>query len=409
MHVLRLCSSFEAPPTALTGAGVRFNPVGGVQNHTAQLTRALDRRGVEQTVVTSRPPTARHVERVGRAARVIRLGLPTPRWRQLYALPAAAVVPVAGRGADVVHVHVTIDLGIVPIAVATARLHGLPLVITIHASLRHTLLVEDRRTARIRALGGGLESWVARRADAVITLTPRLAALLASDGVPADRLHVISSGVTPEEFAGPFADPLPGVARPRVLYVGRLEPEKDVATLVRAFGMLRAPGARLVLVGDGSQRAPLRRLADELGLGPRVTMPGYVPHDRVPAFLAHADALVLPSRFEELGSVLLEGMHMGVPVVASDTGGITAAVGHEQAGLLVPPEQPARFAAALERVLGDPALARRLGEEGRRRTRAVDWNHLAGRTLDVYEAVAGGKAGRHEDAGPSRPPHARRA
>jgi starch synthase len=75
-------------------------------------------------------------------------------------------------------------------------------------------------------------------------------------------------------------------------------------------------------------------------------------------------------------------------VVASDTGGITRAVGHEEAGLLVPPGDAAGFAAALDRVLGDPGLAARLGAEGRRRTRAVDWDALAGRVLSLYESVA---------------------
>jgi len=389
MKVVRLSSSFEPPATALTPAGVRFNPVGGVQNHTAQLTRALDRRGVRQVVVTSRPPTAPLLQEMGRA-RIVRVGLlPTRRWRGLYALPAAGVVPVVARDADVLHAHVTIDLGLVPIAVATARLHRLPLVVTLHASLRHTLLVEDRRTERIRTYGGGVEGWATRRAAAVITLTPRLAALLGEDGVAPERVHVIPSGVTPAEFAGPFADPLPGVPRPRVAYLGRLEGEKDVATLLRAFARLARADAQLVLVGDGAERPHLEALARELGVRARTHLAGFVPHEEVPAFLAHADVLVLPSRFEELGSALLEGMHMGVPIVASDTGGITGAVGHEEAGLLVAPGDVAGFAAALDRVLGDEALAARLGAQGRARTRAVDWDVLAGRVLEVYESVAG--------------------
>ncbi len=387
MKVVRLSSSFEPPASALTADGVRFNPIGGVQNHTAQLTRALDRRGVRQVVVTSRPPTAPRRQRMGRA-RIIRLGFPIPRWRGLYALPAAGVVPVVARDADVVHAHVTIDLGLVPIAVATARLHRLPLVVTLHASLRHTLLVEDRRTERIRAYGGAVEGWATRNAAAVITLTPRLAALLGDDGVAPERVHVISSGVTAAEFAGPFADPVPELPRPRVMYLGRLEGEKDVATLVRALAQLERTDARLMLVGDGAERPHLEALARTLGVSDRVHLAGFVAHEEVPAFLAHADVLVLPSRFEELGSALLEGMHMGVPIVASDTGGITRAVGHDEAGLLVAPGDVAGFARALNRVLGDPELAARLGAEGRRRTQAADWDALAGRVLAVYESVA---------------------
>ena len=72
IRVLRLCSVFEPPPSALVGKGVKFDPIGGMQNHTAELTRALDRRGVVQTVVTTRPPTAPHLQLSLEELRVVR-------------------------------------------------------------------------------------------------------------------------------------------------------------------------------------------------------------------------------------------------------------------------------------------------------------------------------------------------
>src|SRR5215217_743904 len=100
IRMLRLCSVFEPPPSALLGRGVRFDPVGGMQNHTAELTRALDRRGVLQTVLTTRPPTAPYFQRLGDHARVIRLGLPVRRFRQLYAPQAAILAPIVAARAD---------------------------------------------------------------------------------------------------------------------------------------------------------------------------------------------------------------------------------------------------------------------------------------------------------------------
>jgi glycogen synthase len=85
LRVPRLCSVFEPPASALHGRGARFDPIGGMQDHTAVLTRALGRRAVDQVVVTTRPPTARWVERLGPRTTVIRVGLPTPRLRRLYA------------------------------------------------------------------------------------------------------------------------------------------------------------------------------------------------------------------------------------------------------------------------------------------------------------------------------------
>jgi glycogen synthase len=114
IRVLRLCSVFEPPPSALVGRGVKFDPIGGMQNHTAELTRALDRRGVVQTVLTTRPPTAPYFQRLGDHARVIRLGLPIRRFRQLYGPQAAIIVPILAARAYVVHVHLGEDLAVLP-------------------------------------------------------------------------------------------------------------------------------------------------------------------------------------------------------------------------------------------------------------------------------------------------------
>src|SRR5215218_2907042 len=124
IRVLRLCSVFEPPPTALVGRGVKFDPIGGMQNHTAELTRALDRRGVVQTVLTTRPPTAPYFQHLGDHARVIRVGLPVRRFRQLYG-PQAVVAPILATRADVVHVHLGEDLAVLPLGTVAARLHHL--------------------------------------------------------------------------------------------------------------------------------------------------------------------------------------------------------------------------------------------------------------------------------------------
>src|SRR5215203_5896065 len=322
IRVLRLCSVFEPPPSVLVGRGVRFGPVGGMQNHTAELTRALDRRGVLQTVLTTRPPTAPHLHCLGDHARVIRLGLPVRRFRQLYAPQAAVLAPILAARADVVHVHLGEDLAVLPVGAAAARLHRLPLVLTVHTSLRHTLAVGDLRSVVLKTLGGPIECWGEHSAEAVLAITPRLFRLLVSDGVEKDRVHLIPPGVNPSLFEGPFEDPFSGVGRPRVLFVGRLAPQKGVRALVAAAALIENPSARVLLVGDGPEREALEREAERIGVGDRVRFLGFFAHDRLPAAMAHADLLVLPSVYEELGTVLLEAMSAGLPIVASRTGGI---------------------------------------------------------------------------------------
>jgi len=387
LRVVRLCSVFEVPAAALDGRGARFDPVGGMQNHTGCLTRALDGRAVRQDVVTSRRPGAPRRERLGRAATVHRLGLPIRTARQLYAPFAAGELARLCRDADLLHAHLGEDLAVVPLAVTAARRAQIPLVLTVHMSLAHTLDCPGLRARVLRAAGGRLERAGVRHADAVIALTRRLANVLEAPGTPHGRVHVIPSGVVPAEFAAAGRpDPLAGLPRPRVVFVGRLAEQKGVDTLLEAAA--RLPDAAVGIVGDGPLRDALERQAAALGLGERVTFTGFRPHEDVPAVLAGADVLVVPSRYEELGTVLLEGMQAGVPIVASDVGGIGEALG--SAGLLVPPGEPDALAAAVDAVLRDPALAARLRAAGRERAGRFDWSVLAARVHGVYESVLGG-------------------
>ncbi len=389
LRIARLCSVFEPPPGAERGRGVRFDPIGGMQNHTACLTRALDGLGVEQAVVTTRPPGAERHQRVGRAAAVRRVGLPVPWMRQGWAPLSVAPLWAAAAGADLIHAHLGEDLAVLPLARAAARRRGVPLVATVHLSLQHTFSGGGPRDRALQRLGGRVERSGLAAADAVIALTPRLAELLVDGGVAAERVHVIPSGVEPRLFRA-AEDPL-GAARPgpRVVYVGRLARQKGVATLVRAAAELRTPGLRVDIVGDGPLRGELEALARRLGVTDRVHFHGFVAHDHVPGVLGGADVVVLPSVYEELGSVLLEALQAGAPIVASDVGGIPFAVG--DAALLVPPSQPAPLAAAIDRVLQEDGLALRLSALARERAVRFDWGALGREVLDVYRSALGAR------------------
>jgi glycogen(starch) synthase len=215
-----------------------------------------------------------------------------------------------------------------------------------------------------------------------------------AEGTPPERVHVIPSGVRAELFDAAQeaaeetpgnAAPVPDVLGPVVLFLGRLHRQKGVDVLLRAFTSM--PGVTLVLAGDGPERGRLERLAHELGLRSRVRFLGFVPHDRVPGLLRSSDVLVMPSRYEELGTAMVEGMYAGLPVVASDTGGVPELVEHDGSGLLVPPGQAAPLADALNRLLKDQDLSRRFGSRGRTLAQSYRWEALAGKVLDVYRGV----------------------
>jgi glycosyltransferase involved in cell wall biosynthesis len=387
LHVLRVTSVFE-PWDGAPGAGsVRFDPVGGMQTHTGELTRALDSLGVTQTVVTTRPPGAPRTTAFAARTTVVRLGLPISRFRQFYAVPAARLVPRLAACADLVHAHLGEDIAVVPLALAAVRRHGLPLVLTVHCSVRYTLAVHDVRSAALKTVGGWCEQRGEQRADRIIALSPRLAGILTTHGVPADRVRVIPSGVRPALFAAPGrADPLAGLPRPRVVFLGRLHEQKNVDLLLHAAARLRHP-AHVVIAGDGPERQHLEELHRRLGLAGRVTFLGFVDHEAVPALLRGADMLVMPSRYEELGTAMVEAMWSGVPVVATRTGGIPDLVQDGVSGRLVEPGDVDGLTRAVDDLLADPDLRRRLGERGRHRTADFRWDRLALRVLDVYRSA----------------------
>jgi glycosyltransferase involved in cell wall biosynthesis len=152
--------------------------------------------------------------------------------------------------------------------------------------------------------------------------------------------------------------------------VANLRPVKDQATLLRAAGLLqpRWPGLRVVLVGDGESREPLQRLARELGIDRQIVFAGR--RAQSPNLNHLFDISVLCSRREGFPNSVLEAMAAGKPVVATDVGGVADAVDDGTTGLLVPPGDHQRLAAALEALLNDSIRARRMGELGRERAQA---------------------------------------
>jgi glycosyltransferase involved in cell wall biosynthesis len=398
LRVFRLCSVFEPPASSIGGRGARFDPVGGMQDHTASLTRELDRRGVVQVVLTARPPMAPAFERIAPRATVVRVALPVRRFRRLYSVPAAVLAPLLGRHADLVHVHLGEDLAILPLAALAAAPHRLPIVLTVHCSLAHTVRVSDARTAVLRTLGGWIERQGERRAAATIVYTSLLADRLARDpGCPA--AHVMRRGVDCRLFAGHGgADPFPELrGRPRVVFVGRLVRSKGVHVLLEAASRMRTPGVQIVLVGDGPERARVERQAEQLDVADRVHVTGFVEHHRIPDVLATADLLVLPSTYEELGTVLVEALHAGVPTVASRTGGIPEVVEHGVTGLLVPPGDAGALARAVDTVLSDPRLAASMREAARRRAADYELVRMGEQVHELYERVTAQDRERHRD------------
>lgn len=183
---------------------------------------------------------------------------------------------------------------------------------------------------------------------------------------------------------------VPGGSVVEIVSVGRLALPKDFETLLRAVAMLPPGSVRLTLLGDGPLRPSFERLAVELDLA-NVVFAGEV--DDVRARVDSADVFVLSSLSEGMPMSVLEAMAAGRPVVASSVGGVPEAVVDGVTGLLVPPGRPDDLAVALERLVADDDLRRRLGDAGR--ARAVERFSLEGwrrSHLELYDSLLDARA-----------------
>ena len=205
----------------------------------------------------------------------------------------------------------------------------------------------------------------------------------------APRLSVVPNGVDVARFTSGASHRHP---RPYLLAAGRFTRQKGFDVLLEAAARMQAVRTAQVdvlIAGDGGEEEPLRQLVQRHGLATSVCFLGAVDADRMAALYRGALAVVVPSRWEGLPLVCLEAMASGRPVVASDVDGIPDAVLDGQTGLLVPPDDAGALAGALERLVGDRALADRLGVAGMQRAReAFAWPGIAARYLAVFARAA---------------------
>jgi glycosyltransferase involved in cell wall biosynthesis len=172
--------------------------------------------------------------------------------------------------------------------------------------------------------------------------------------------------------------------------VGRLEPVKALHLAIDALRVQGMPAnVHLHIVGTGSCESELRRRAEATGVAARVHFLGF--RRDACGFIAHCDALVMPSLHEGLPYALLEAMALGTPVIASRVGGLAEVVQDEVTGLLFAPGDASALAFAIRRLIVDPSLRARLGDEARRVQRAkYSLESMAGRYLDLYREVLAG-------------------
>lgn len=215
-------------------------------------------------------------------------------------------------------------------------------------------------------------------------------------GIAPDKIDVALPGVT-QDFC-----PLPAeqVSRFRIehrlperfiLYVGTIEPRKNLDTLLKAYAQL--PGRRevkLVLAGGrGWQSERLSALIEKTGLAQDVLMVGYVSNDELPLWYNTSEVFVYPSVYEGFGMPVLEAMACGRPTIVSDSSSLPEVVG--SSGILVPPADTAAWSDALSTLLANPTLRADLSDRGQERARQFTWENTAKATVEAYHKALDGK------------------
>ena len=230
-----------------------------------------------------------------------------------------------------------------------------------------------------------------KRAEAIIAVSGPVRSMLQAQGIDDARIRVIHSGVSTAELV----PALPGRLReaasvapavPFVGAVGALTREKGHAWFVRTAAQVgrEFPDARFAIFGEGPERQALVRLAASLGLQDRMAFPGRI--EQIGRSLADLDLFVMPSLSEGLGTVAVEAMLAGCPVVLSGAGGLAELAGEELPA--VPPGDVAALAAEISRLLADPAARSLLSQRASARGAQFTVERMMRATLDLYRKVA---------------------
>jgi phosphatidylinositol alpha-1,6-mannosyltransferase len=355
--------------------------VGGIEIYVGQLVKALVAKGERVSVFADATPGAQASDARLDGVTVRRFSGPRPLRRLLKAWAAhrlLATTPCKGIFCDSWKSLALLPRPRVPVVVLA---HG-----------NEYLGNGWRRRSRVSA--------ALRKAGVVVANSRYTAGLVQPFAHDRLAVKVIHPPIEPLPEAEPramarLADRIGG-GRPLLAGVGRLEPRKGFDKVIAALPDLvqRFPGLTLAIGGDGPDRARLEALAQDKGIGGRVVFLGRVDDAMRTALLSSADLFVMPARragrsVEGYGIVYAEAAWYGIPSVAGAIGGGAEAVIDGETGYVVPGDDEAAVGAAVERLLSDDALRRRMGEEAQRRVRQQGtWAESIDAYLDTLHAAA---------------------
>lgn len=356
-----------------------YYPVlGGMENHIKMLAEALVQQGHQVTVLATHPTSRTHIENI-RDVHVIKAG----RLATVASAPLSFSLPIWlwRQRPDVAHLHFPYPVGeLSQLLCGRAR----RLVITYHSDVvRQKGLLQLYRPFLWKVL---------HRADRIIATSHNYITSSPYLSRVREKCRVIPLGVEVERFghaeAGKVRDIREIYGSPLLLFVGKLRYYKGLQYLLRAMPDLPA---KLLVIGSGPMQNEWQSLSESLGLSARVFFLGEVSDQDLPAYYQACDIFVLPAseRSEAFGTVQIEAMASGLPVVCTELGTGTSFVNvHGETGLVVPAKDPAALTAAISRLLLDEARRQQMGQQGRQRALSeFSQQIMVQRTIGLYEEV----------------------
>ncbi|MEP9386463.1 glycosyltransferase [Mesorhizobium sp. KR9-304] len=398
MRILRLTPHFHREGSW----PVAFDPVGGLQIQTFVLTRGIDRSGIRQTVAATHIPGSPRRQGLFEKAEFLSVGPWLPGFLAGSLLGfgwALGVLRLLARDHgryDLVHIHYNHSVWCRVLVLVLART-GLPVVVSLNTALWGGL----QRALRLEGSPFDITLWIERlamrRADRVVALTDSAANTAeAVLRVPRSKIVVIPDAVAVEEFQRVLDPEAARSFRLRhgipegwriVSYVGRISAEKGWRDLPHLVHALARRQVFLLICGDGPDRPKLEAAFRRCGLEGGWSITGFLPPAAVRVALMMSEVLILPSRREVFGSVLIEAMASGVPAVAYRVGGIVDVAGEPPAVSLAEAGDRDDLLRRIFVVLDDPGVAERLAALGRERVKSFTIQRSVALTGKLYESV----------------------
>lgn len=372
--------------------------VGGIARHCHDLAIALATLGHEVHIFTLDFPGAPAFEETAEGVKIYRvaseLGHPNfLTWVLLFNhFIEKRMAEVSQKiKFDVLHVH---DWLTAPAGVTSKHSIGKPMILTMHSTEHGRSGIHNPDSHTI----DGIEWWANYEASKVIATSGSMKSEVCDHfRLPWEKVEIIPNAIDSSKYHGSVDR---GAVRARygvqpheklVLSVGRLVPQKGIEYLIQAVPNVawRYPEAKFVIVGEGWYRDHLQYVAGTTGQAWRINFTGFIPDHELTALTLSSDVLVMPSIYEPFGIVALEGMAAGIPVVASQVGGLAEIIEHDKTGVLVYPRNPDSIAWGITHVLSNPDHARWLAQNARKTLqKAYSWKVIAKKTVKLYKEVS---------------------